>query len=156
MKSFFEPWRREMRSYATQLHSIWWQNHSQPPPTACRLYVYLVCEMALCKNPGIVALYWYHAGSLKNPAFQTNGVEPDAVWCKWLRINRPVLMPQQLPCFWTRRSQIHSTTRFSLWQLSHLQLWFPIKILAYDLCIWTHNHIYSRREFFHTSMFIIL
>jgi len=36
--------------------------------------------------------------------------------------------------------QMHSTTLFSLWQLPHLHLQFPIKILAYDPELMTYAY----------------
>jgi len=36
--------------------------------------------------------------------------------------------------------QMHPTTRFSLWQLPHLHLQFPIEILAYDPELMTYAY----------------
>ena len=72
------------------------------------------------------------------PAIQTKRYGTlDAGLCKWLV--RPVLVLQQFHCFWPRHSQFRhnkhssSTTRFSLWQLPHLHLQFPIEILYFVL-----------------------
>jgi len=42
--------------------------------------------------------------------------------------------------------QMHSTTRFSLWQLPHLHLQFPIEILPYDSELMTYA--YERKNTF--------
>lgn len=158
---FFEPWRREVcntqHMMAEPLALPFPKDPSTTSPTACRLCVYFVCEMALRKNLDIVACTGTMPSVEPSDSNKRRGTL-DAVWYKWEV--RPVLLPQQLHCFWLRRSQFrHNKCTLQLDLVSgnfHTYTYnlisnrdFSLWPRAYDLCIWTHKHIPAENYFTH-------
>lgn len=130
---------------------------STTSPTACRLCVYFVCEMALRKNLDIVACTGTMPSVEPSDSNKRRGTL-DAVWYKWEV--RPVLLPQQLHCFWLRRSQFrHNKCTLQLDLVSgnfHTYTYnFQSRFYLMTQSLWPMHmnaKTHSSRKLFHTSI----